>query len=257
MDFRAKWNRSKQCHPRMAGHSEPKTSMDGKEGSADEIPAAQTQPKTPLSQQASQQQQSSQDAPVEPDQDFNFAFKNARDTRKSMGRDPTEESVKAIVEAKDEQQLKKAIWDTGMFRDCSQERELVSFVKQNLTRFHNCKKTHREIAEENAEMSLLAPTPVIQAVRSICLKDGLHEESFLAFIESNINWLEHHKSRLGAEIPPEEMRIQNILNLQESSSDGEEAKAQMNKRSRWFQHKLYPILHFKSYKKRMKNKLLS
>ena len=246
MDFGRRWRKPKQCHPSME-----------KEGSAAEIPAAQPQPKTPLSQQASQSQQSSQDAPVEPDQDFHFAFKNARDTRKSMGRDPTEGSVKAIVEAEDEQQLKKAIWDTGMFKDCSQERELVSFVKQNLTRFHNCKRTHREIAQEHTEMSLLAPKPVIQAVRSICLKDGLHEESFLAFIESNINWLEHHKSRLGAEIPSEEMRIQNILNLQESSSEGEEEKAQMNKRSHLFQHKLYPILHFKSYKNKMKNKLLS
>ena len=227
----------------IPSHSQPKTSMERKEGSADEIPAGQPQPKTPLSQQASQSQQSSQDAPVEPDRDFHFAFKNARDTRNSMGTDPTEGSVTEIVEAENEQQLKKAIWDTSMFKDCGQERELVSFVKQNLTRFHECKKTHREIAQKHQEMSLLAPKPVIQAVRSICLKNGLHEESFLAFIESNINWLEHHKSRLGAEIPPEEMMIQNILNLHESSSDGEEEKPQMNKRSHSFQHKI-SILHF-------------
>ena len=89
---------------------------------------------------------------------------------------------------------------------------------------------------QHAPLTLLAPKPVVQAVHSFCVKNGLHKESFLAFIESNINWLEHNKSRLGAEIPPEGMKLEDILDEDDGTSEAEEEKSCMERQSHLFAH---------------------
>ena len=48
----------------------------------------------------------------------------------------------------------------------------------------------------------MAPLPHIEAAKALCLKNGLHPETFLLLIHSNLTWLEHHTSRLGSDPPP-------------------------------------------------------
>ena len=199
-----------------------------------DMPPSQIQRGPALSQEPWPTQASSQGVPVESDEDFHYAFKCSEAARTRMAPDPTERCIEEVAEASTEAELNKAMWATDMFRDCGNETQLVHFIKQNLTSFQDSDKTHREIALQHAHLTLLAPKPVVQAVTSFCLKNGLHKESFLAFIESNINWLEHNKSRLGAEIPPEGMNLEDILNADDGKSDPEEEKSWMERQSHWF-----------------------
>ena len=182
-------------------------------------------------------QASTQDIPTALDEDFNFLFKCSEAARTGMAPDPTERCIRDVVEASTSAELNKAMWATDIFQDCRNEKELVEFIKTNLTSFQESDKTHREIALQHAHLTLLAPKPVVQAVNSFCVKNGLHKESFLAFIESNINWLEHNRSRLGAEIPPEGMKWEDILDEDDGKSEAEEEKSCMERQSHLFAHK--------------------
>jgi hypothetical protein len=68
---------------------------------------------------------------------------------------------------------------------------------------HKDIRSHRELATccEHA-LSLASPLPLLKAAEAICTKEGLHLESFLLCMNSNITFLEHHRSRLGCEPPP-------------------------------------------------------
>ena len=202
-----------------------------------DIPPSQIQRGNAWSQDPWPTQGSTQEIPAELDEDFNFAFKCSEAARTGMAPDPTERCIREIVEASTEAELNKAMWATDIFQDCGNEKQLVEFIKKNLTSFQESEKTHREIAMQHAPLTLLAPKPVVQAVHSFCVKNGLHKESFLAFIESNINWLEHNRSRLGAEIPPEGMKREDILDEDDGKSEAEEEKSCMERQSHLFAHK--------------------
>ncbi len=111
-----------------------------------DIPPSQIQRGPALSQEPWPTQGSTQGIPTELDEDFNYAFKCSEAARTRMAPDPTERCIREVVEASTEAELNKAMWATDMFKDCGNERQLVNFIKQNLTSFQESDKTHREIA---------------------------------------------------------------------------------------------------------------
>ena len=54
---------------------------------------------------------------------------------------------------------------------------------------------------------MVAPIPLNKAARQIALKHGIHAETLLLAVASNINWLEHHWTRVGAEPQPEGINV--------------------------------------------------
>ena len=89
-------------------------------------------------------------------------------------------------------------WELDLFQNCTDEPALSTYIKETLSSMLNDDRSHRELAvRHDVHLRYMAPKPLAQAVNSFCMKNGLHKESFLVCLESNINWLEHPRAGLG------------------------------------------------------------
>ena len=95
------------------------------------------------------------------------------------------------------QEFAKATFPSDLFDGFSDEAAIEKTMHNLLDAMVADKRTHRELA-----ISGMAPLPHIEAAKALCLKNGLHPETFLLLIHSNLTWLEHHTSRLGSDPPP-------------------------------------------------------
>ena len=116
--------------------------------------------------------------------------------------------------------------ELDLFQNCTDEQALSTYIKETLSSMLNDDRSHRKLAvRHDVHLRYMAPKPLAQAVNSFCMKNGLHKESFLVCLESNINWLEHPRTRLGADIPPDNLTLDDILDLHDDEDDDVNAQS--------------------------------
>ena len=130
------------------------------------------------------------------DADFGFSLPEATVAAAlKSDRDPAEAFCDKVMSA--DQEFAKATFPPDLFDGFSDEATIEKTMHNLLDAMVADKRTHRELA-----ISGMAPLPHIEAAKALCLKNGLHPETFLLLIHSNLTWLEHHTSRLGSDPPP-------------------------------------------------------
>ena len=132
------------------------------------------------------------------DADFGFSLPEATVAAAlKSDRDPAEAFCDKVMSAETIQEFAKATFPPDLFDGFSDEATIEKTMHNLLDAMVADKRTHRELA-----ISGMAPLPHIEAAKALCLKNGLHPETFLLLIHSNLTWLEHHTSRLGSDPPP-------------------------------------------------------
>ena len=102
----------------------------------------------------------------------------------------------------------KAIWPENLFHGMENETTIYMYVQNVLDKIHKDDRNHREISEDPFfTTSVVALIPLNKAARQIALRHGIHTETFLLAVASNINWKEHHWTRVGAEPQPEGINV--------------------------------------------------
>ena len=138
------------------------------------------------------------------DADFGFSLPDATVAAAlKSDRDPAEAFCDKVMSAETIQEFAKATFPPDLFDGFSDEATIEKTMHNLLDAMVADKRTHRELAMRyDFSISGMAPLPHIEAAKALCLKNGLHPETFLLLIHSNLTWLEHPTSRLGSDPPP-------------------------------------------------------
>ena len=98
----------------------------------------------------------------------------------------------------------ESIWPQDLFHHCGEDESLYSYVQRALQCTREDERFHRDIAQDGAfSAGLVVPRQFYKALTHMSLRRGVHSETLLLALASNITWLEHHWTRLGADPPPE------------------------------------------------------
>lgn len=120
--------------------------------------------------------------------------------------------VEKAVAAKTAQEFAKAAFPSDLFDGFSNEETIERTISSMLDSMMNDRRNHRELAMRyDFSICGMAPLPHVEAAKALCLKHGLHPETFLLLIHSNLTWLEHHASRLGSDPPPAGLDVQSDI----------------------------------------------
>ena len=104
--------------------------------------------------------------------------------------------------ARDATEFLEAVWPKDLFEGMTDLDKLYNGIRGTLDAMHVDTRSHRQISEDSHfATSKLVPRPCHVAARQLALKNGMHTESFLLPMASNITWLEHHWTRFGADAP--------------------------------------------------------
>ena len=113
------------------------------------------------------------------------------------------DALETVRQASTEAEFLRAIWPLDFFAGSEDNDKLYDHITEFLNQVKADARTHREISQDpHFTMEKLVPTPYAVATRQVALKNGCHEESFLLAMASNITWLEHHWTRVGADPAP-------------------------------------------------------
>ena len=165
-------------------------------------------PRAPAPALAQPQANASQESPPTPeaaplmDDSFGISFEGA-------GRHDTsqiEDAVCAVLEELKNvmtvQEFRRVIWPRDLFRGCGTDEKVYQYVLRSLTAIHEDTRTHRDIAQDGSFVTAhIVPKPLHTAAVQIALKHGIHLETLLLALASNITWLEHNLTRLGVDTP--------------------------------------------------------
>ena len=140
---------------------------------------------------------------IDADDVFGYQVKACTFAQHEESDDPALAAIEAVRNATTVQEFQAALFPKDLFVGFKREDEIYTSIHKSLDRIHSDQRSHRELATRyDFVTSFVSPKPFLKAAEAICLKDGLHTESFLLCLDSNVTWLEHHRSRLGSEAPP-------------------------------------------------------
>ena len=139
---------------------------------------------------------------------FGISFGGVKRRRPEDNRDPVREHIERLRTVGSATEFLEAIWPRDLFNGMENENKIYTYVQDELDKIHNDHRNHREISQDPSfTTSMVAPVPLNKATRQIALKHGIHAETLLLAVASNINWLEHHWTRVGAEPPPDGINV--------------------------------------------------
>ncbi|CAK0831905.1 unnamed protein product, partial [Prorocentrum cordatum] len=139
-----------------------------------------------------------------PDPVFKYQLPDSATSGPSSDPDPAASVIHAVTAAESIQDVQGCLFPSDLFAGFQTEAQIYQSVQENLQAMHEDTRTHRELAvRHDFIMTGTCPAPILKAAETICLKQGIHLESFLLCLDANVTWLEHHRTRLGSEFPPE------------------------------------------------------
>ena len=139
---------------------------------------------------------------------FGFKFiaagSNDANARPDRGRVALDEMKQTATE----DEFLRAIWPQDLCKDMQNNEAIYTHIQSVLEKYHGETGDHREISQDGSvSTSMLLPKPLEIAARQICLRHGLHAETFMLALASNITWLEHHWTRLGTDPEAEGVNV--------------------------------------------------
>ncbi|CAK0812479.1 unnamed protein product, partial [Prorocentrum cordatum] len=139
-----------------------------------------------------------------PDPVFKFQLPDSAASGPSSDSDPAAPVINAVTAAENVQDLQGCLFPADLFAGFQTEAQIYESAQEKLQAMHEDTRTHRDLAvRHDFIMTGSCPTPILKAAGAVCLKQGIHLESFLLCLDANVTWLEHHRTRLGSEFPPE------------------------------------------------------
>ena len=134
---------------------------------------------------------------------FGFKYKRARTPGDVNAADAVESDLNRMKATRRHEAFLQNIWPADLFRNCANEKELYDYVQHSLDAIHKDERHHHDIAQDGTFSSgLVVPRPLGTAATQISMKHGVHCETLLLALASNITWQEHNWTRLGADPPP-------------------------------------------------------
>ena len=139
---------------------------------------------------------------------FGISFSGIKRRLPEDNQDPVKETIDKLQTIHSRDEFLESIWPKDLFRGMENDKRMYEYVQRELDKIHSDCRNHREISQDlTFTTSMVAPVPLNKAAKQIALKHGIHTETFLLAVASNITWLEHHWTRLGAEPPPEGINV--------------------------------------------------
>ena len=140
--------------------------------------------------------------PILEDSHFGFRIKRAVASRDTNTPDRVEETLDNMKRTVSKQAFMESIWAKDLFRGCKNEDTLYTYVQNALEVIHGDERHHHDIAQDGSfSIGLVVPRPLSVAATEIALRHGVHCETFLLAMASNVTWQEHNWTRLGADPP--------------------------------------------------------
>ena len=138
------------------------------------------------------------------DDAFGFRVRDCRGAHRQEHVDPAQACIEKVKDARTIVDFKLALFPQDLFAGYMTEKEIYDTIQKKLTLLHDDKRTHRMLATRpDFVASYTSPKPFLEAAGVICMKEGIHRESFLLCMDSNLTWLENYRTRLGCEAAPE------------------------------------------------------
>ena len=156
------------------------------------------------------------------DDEFGFNFEGVDTSAAAAQPDRVSKSLEEVAQAPTKADLLKAIWPKELFADATNHDTLNAATQRFLDGVQADSRNHREVSwDSDFSAALHVPKPFAVAAKQMALKHGIHMESFLLAMASNITFLEHHWTRLGAEPCPSAEIVTNCAGPRARDADAQ------------------------------------
>ena len=133
---------------------------------------------------------------------FKLKFKGVKKGTAACKPDPAQAAAQAVRDATSQDEFLARVWPGSLFHGMGDADAVYQTVKDRLSRIDSDSRSRRRISQDGTfSTSMVVPKPLHGAVRQLCLKHGLHAETILLAMASNVTWMKHQWTRLGTERP--------------------------------------------------------